>query len=136
MSELKDCPTCGEFFNYTGIRDVCAKCSAEEEKMYEIVYRFLRKRENRAANIERIVEATGVTETLLHKWVRKGRLQPTLFPNVGYPCDNCGKVTNTGKLCDNCKNQITNDLKTFDAALEFREAITQRDKGTYHTDRK
>ena len=64
-----------------------------EEKMYEEVYRFLRRRENRAATIERIVEVTGVTETLLHKWVRKGRLQPALFPNLGYPCDNCGKLT-------------------------------------------
>ena len=45
-----------------------------KKRMYEEVYRFLRRRENRAATIERIVEVTGVTEDLLHKWVRKGRL--------------------------------------------------------------
>lgn len=72
MGELKNCPTCGEFFNYTGLREVCNPCAMNEEKQYEIVYRFLRKRENRAATVERIVEATGVEESLLHKWVRKG----------------------------------------------------------------
>ncbi len=136
MAELRNCPTCGGFFNYTGIREVCAKCAMSEETIYEEVYRFLRRRENRAATIERIVEVTGVTETLLHKWVRKGRLQPALFPNLGYPCDNCGKLTNTGKLCVVCTATIKNDLKTFEAVQEFRDAVNANDKGTYHAGRK
>ncbi|MEK5040712.1 TIGR03826 family flagellar region protein [Sporosarcina sp. FSL K6-3457] len=136
MAELRDCPTCGEFFNYTGVRDVCGKCAMNEEKMYEEVFRFLRRRENRAATIERIVEVTGVTESLLHKWVRKGRLQPALFPNLGYPCDNCGKLTNKGKLCESCASNIQNDLATFEAVTEFRESIVEKDRATYLADRK
>ncbi|WP_186669060.1 TIGR03826 family flagellar region protein [Sporosarcina sp. BP05] len=136
MAELRDCPKCGGFFNYTGLRDVCAKCAGNEEKIYEEVYRFLRRRENRAATIERIVEVTGVTETLLHQWVRKGRLQPALFPNLGYPCDNCGKLTITGKLCVNCTADLKNDIKTFEAVQEFREAVNANEKATYHTDRR
>ncbi|MFS0575541.1 TIGR03826 family flagellar region protein [Sporosarcina sp. 179-K 3D1 HS] len=136
MAELRECPTCGEFFNYTGVRDVCAKCAMDEEKLYEVVYRFLRRRENRAATIERIVEATGVTESLLHKWVRKGRLQPALFPNLGYPCDNCGSLTNKGKLCDRCTADLKNELRTFEAAKEFREAVDRHNKGTYHAERR
>ncbi|MCG3089589.1 TIGR03826 family flagellar region protein [Sporosarcina cyprini] len=136
MAELRNCPACGEFFNYTGVRDVCAKCAMNEEKMYEEVYRFLRKRENRAATIERIVEATGVTESLLHKWVRKGRLQPALFPNLGYPCDNCGKLTTKGKLCDTCTADLKKELRTFDAAQEFREAVQNSDRATYLSDKR
>lgn len=136
MAELRDCPTCGEFFNYTGVREVCAKCSLDEEKIYEVVYRFLRRRENRAATVEQIVEATGVTESLLYKWVRKGRLQTALFPNLGYPCDNCGGLTSKGKLCESCTNTIQNDLKTFEAVKEFREAIEEQDRATYLSDRK
>jgi len=135
QAELKNCPTCGDFFNYTGIREVCGKCAQSEEKMYEEVYRFLRRRENRAANIDRIVEATGVTETLLHKWVRKGRLQPAMFPNLGYPCDNCGALTVSGKLCVACTEKIQTDLKQFEAAEEFREAIKENEKATFHLDR-
>jgi len=90
MAEVRNCPKCNEFFNYTGVREVCHKCAQSEEELYQIVYRFLRKRENRAATVERIVEATGAEEELLYRWVRKGRLQPAMFPNLGYPCDNCG----------------------------------------------
>ena len=71
MSELRNCPTCDEFFNYTGVREVCHKCAQKEEDMYQVVYRFLRKRENRAANVDRIVEATGVNKDILYKWVRE-----------------------------------------------------------------
>jgi len=107
-----------------------------EEKMYEEVYRFLRRRENRAATVERIVEETGVTESLLYKWVRKGRLQPAMFPNLGYPCDKCGKLTNKGKLCADCTETIQKDLETFDAVKEFREAIEEKDRATYLSDRR
>jgi flagellar operon protein (TIGR03826 family) len=135
MAELRDCPSCGEFFNYTGVRDVCGKCAMSEEKLYEEVYRFLRRRENRAATVERIVEETGVTETVLYKWVRKGRLQPAMFPNLGYPCDNCGRLTTKGKLCEICTAKIQNDLKKFEAVKEFRESIVEKDKATYLSDR-
>ncbi|WJY26133.1 TIGR03826 family flagellar region protein [Sporosarcina trichiuri] len=136
MAELRNCPSCGEFFNYTGVREVCHRCGMNEEKIYEEVYRFLRKRENRAATIERIVEMTDATESMLHKWVRKGRLQPAMFPNLGYPCDNCGALTTKGKLCDKCTADLKQDLKTFEAATEFREAIKQNDQATYLSSRK
>ncbi|MGG0644197.1 TIGR03826 family flagellar region protein [Sporosarcina gallistercoris] len=136
MADLRHCPSCGDFFNYTGVREVCGKCGMNEEQVYEEVYRFLRKRENRAATIERIVEMTEATESMLHKWVRKGRLQPAMFPNLGYPCDNCGKLTSKGKLCDTCTAEIKQELKVFEAATEFREAIQQKDQATYLSERK
>lgn len=134
MAQVKTCPSCGDLFNYTGIRDVCVKCAQGEEEIYQIVYRFLRKRENRAANVERIVEATGVDRDLLFKWVRKGRLQQAMFPNLGYPCDNCGHLTTTGKLCQRCQDELKQDLRTFEAAKEFRDSVKSRDRAVYHRD--
>lgn len=136
MAELRNCPSCDTFFNYTGIRDVCHSCGQKEEEMYQVVYRFLRKRENRAANVERIVEATGVDRELLYKWVRKGRLRPAVFPNLGYPCDNCGHITNAGKLCEKCRESIKSDLHTYEATKEFKAKIKRLEKSTYHIDRK
>lgn len=133
--EIRNCPTCGNFFNYTGVRDTCAACGQKEERIFEEVYRFLRRRENRAASIERIVEKTGVEESLLHKWVRRGRLQPAHFPNLGYPCDKCGKLTSSGKLCEPCQEELQNDLNQFEAAQEFRENIKNKDNSAYFTKR-
>ncbi|QOV10503.1 TIGR03826 family flagellar region protein [Viridibacillus arvi] len=134
MGELRSCPKCGDFYNYTGIREVCGKCAQEEEKMYEDVYRFLRKRDNRSATIEQIVDATGVEEDLLHKWVRKGRLQPAMFPNLGYPCDSCGALTTKGKLCNNCQTELKSELNKFEAAREFRESVEESERTTYYAD--
>ena len=136
MAELRNCPMCDEFFNYTGLREVCHKCALKEEDLYQVVYRFLRKRENRAANIDRIEEATGVERELLYKWVRKGKLHPAVFPNLGYPCDNCGHLTTSGKLCEACQGSLISDLRTFDAAKDFRDGIINQDRGTYLADKK
>ncbi len=136
QGEVRNCPTCDVFFNYTGLREVCAKCAQAEEKLYQEVYRFLRRRENRAASIERIVEATGVTAELLHKWVKIGRLQPTMFPNLGYPCDRCGGLTTKGKICNACSDAITSDLNQLQAAEEFREAIRDNQEATYHANKR
>ncbi|KFL43953.1 membrane protein [Lysinibacillus sp. BF-4] len=132
MAEVRSCPKCDAFFNYTGMRDVCAKCAQAEEDLYQVVYRFLRKRENRAATVERIVEVTGVEEATLYNWVRRGRLHTAMFPNLGYPCDQCGRLTSEGKICARCREELKQDLRTFDAAKQFREDVANRDKGTYH----
>ncbi len=136
MAELRNCPNCDSFFNYTGVRDVCHNCAQKEEELYQIVYRFLRKRENRAATVERIEEATGTDRELLYKWVRKGRLHPAIFPNLGYPCDNCGHLTNTGKLCERCQENLKSELRMFEAAKEFRDSLSIRERRTYHMDRR
>lgn len=136
MGELRNCPVCNAFFNYTALREVCHNCAQKEENLYQEVYRFLRKRENRAANVERIVEATGVELDLLYKWVRKGRLHPAMFPNLGYPCDNCGKITNLGKLCEKCQNELKSKLNTLEAAQEFRDQMQRQNHGTYFSGKK
>lgn len=131
QAELRNCPQCNGIFNYTGISDLCGQCAAKEQKIFEVVYRFLRRRENRTATIEQIVEATDVPEVLLHKWVRRGRLQPTMFPNLGYPCDNCEELTKTGKLCVSCMDTLQSDLRQLEAIKEFRDVIEQNEDSTY-----
>ena len=136
QGEVRNCPTCDGFFNYTGIREVCAKCAQDEEKLYQEVFRFLRRRENRAASIERIVEATGAKEENLHKWVRTGRLQTAMFPNLGYPCDKCGSLTSKGKLCAACSEEISSGLRQHDAAEEFRKSVKENQEATYHANQR
>lgn len=131
MAEVRNCSACNTLFNYTGIRDICQKCAAVEEEQYQMVYRFLRKRENRAATVERICEATGVSASLLYKWVRKNRLQQAMFPNLGYPCDQCGHLTYGAKLCENCSDTLKKEIKHLKAAEEFRASVKKSENGTY-----
>ncbi|WP_421381466.1 TIGR03826 family flagellar region protein [Bacillus salacetis] len=130
MSELLNCPKCNGLFIKSQFRDTCENCYREEEKKYEEVYQFLRKRENRAASIERVVEVTGVEEKLIHKWVRKGRLQTAHFPNMGYPCDKCGRIIPKGKLCERCTNELTTDLQRLASEEQFKN---KKKQATYYS---
>lgn len=130
--DLSNCPECGEIYIKSKFRDVCEKCWREEEAAYDTVYKFMRKRENRAATMLQVVEATGVTEALILKFIKNGKLQITQFPNLGYPCDKCGKIIRTGKLCEGCASEIMNDLKNFERDEEFKQKVNSH-KGTYFT---
>ncbi|WP_062108969.1 TIGR03826 family flagellar region protein [Bacillus niameyensis] len=128
--DIINCPTCGKIFMKNAVRDVCADCYRQEEADYDRVYQFLRKRENRAATIETVANSTGVEESLLYKWVRRGRLHTTQFPNLGYPCDQCGKIIKKGKLCDSCTSNIKNELEVFD---KEQERIENFKKSAYYS---
>ena len=69
MGELANCPRCGKIFAKTKFRDVCQNCFQEEEKLFEKVYEFIRRKENRTATIEQVIEATGVDEDIIYKYI-------------------------------------------------------------------
>lgn len=132
--DLLNCPNCGTLYIKNPVRDVCDQCFKAEEAAYDKVYKFLRIRENRAATIERVAVATEVEEALLHKWVRKGRLQTAQFPNMGYPCDKCGKIISKGKLCEGCATTFKQELGVFEMEQERQEEFH---KGkAYHSQEK
>ncbi|MCA1055291.1 hypothetical protein LCM10_09875 [Rossellomorea aquimaris] len=131
MSEVTNCPRCNALFMQNKFRDVCETCFKEDEKMYETVYRFLKMRENRAATMETIINQTGVDEELLYKWVKKGRIQTKLFPNLGYPCDRCAKIITRGKLCEGCTDEIKQDLQLHDANSDWKKKMSNQ--GAYYT---
>jgi flagellar operon protein (TIGR03826 family) len=129
MGELANCPRCGRLFVKHSIRDVCEQCYKEEEALFEKVYQFLRKRENRTATMAQVVEATGVSESLITKWIKIGRLQLVHFPNLGYPCESCGTMIREGQLCPKCRTKLQTQLKQFE---EEKQRQRQR-MATYYT---
>lgn len=129
--EFVNCPNCNEVFVKNNFRDVCPKCWEKEEKDFETVKNFLRKRENRAATIEQIVEQTGVDEKAIIKFVKKGRLQKTQFPNLGYPCERCGHIITKGLYCEKCISELRTELETFQKEEQRKKEILEREKRTY-----
>ncbi|HZG59670.1 MAG TPA: TIGR03826 family flagellar region protein [Anoxybacillus sp.] len=119
--KLENCPNCGRLFVRNQFRDICENCYREEEKEFEKVYNFLRKRENRLATIAQIVEATGVKESLLMKFIKTGRLKIAQFPNLGYPCDRCGALIREGKLCVNCSTDLNKQLEMLQKEEEMKK---------------
>ncbi|HZH62640.1 MAG TPA: TIGR03826 family flagellar region protein [Metabacillus sp.] len=124
MGELANCPKCNALFVQNQFRTVCEKCYKEEETAYEEVYKFLRKRENRKAQLDEVVEATDVSKELILKFIRQGRIQLINFPNLGYPCEKCGKTIREDRLCVDCKSNIHNQIHQ----MEQEKMISERNK--------
>ncbi|MGY0693525.1 TIGR03826 family flagellar region protein [Virgibacillus sp. FSP13] len=118
MAELANCSRCSAVF-VKNIRDICQDCYKEEEAAFQMVYSFLRKRENREATLTEIVDATGIEENLIIKFIKEKRLRTSQFPKLAYPCERCGKNITSGKLCEACSQEILQDL-------EEQEKLEQR----------
>ncbi|MBE4907058.1 hypothetical protein IMZ08_03175 [Bacillus luteolus] len=128
---LTNCPNCNALFVKTNLRDVCEACYKEEEKQFETVYQFIRKRENRTATMLQVVEATEVEEELILKFIRTGRLKLANFPNLGYPCQKCGTLIREGKLCGHCSSDIRSQLSELEKEQVRQREIKDRNKTTY-----
>ncbi|WP_096156596.1 TIGR03826 family flagellar region protein [Bacillus sp. FJAT-45066] len=135
MSNVENCPNCGAIFVKNAFREVCTECAKAEEKIFDEVYKFIRKRANRTATMEQVVEATGATESLLVKFIKKGRISLAQFPNLGYPCDRCGEFTRTGRLCVNCSSVIQTDLAQAEREDDRKKEALRASKTYYAVDR-
>ncbi|NNV07384.1 TIGR03826 family flagellar region protein [Geobacillus sp. C56-T2] len=129
---LENCPACGRLFVRSPFRDICPSCHEEEERQFQIVAQFLRRRENRLATMEQIVAATGVSEMLLTKFIKSGRLTLAQLPNLGYPCDRCGKLIREGRMCADCSKDLQGQLEMVKKEEEQKKQQAFR---TYYTDK-
>lgn len=136
MGDIRNCPTCNSLFVKTNLRDVCEACYKEEQKLFDKVYAFIRKSENRKATIDEIVEAMEVEEELIMKWIRNGKLRVSDFPNLGYPCDACGTLIQKGKICDQCATNLKKDLHKDETERRRIQELRKKDKATYFLDGK
>jgi transposase-like protein len=89
---------------------MCPECYAQEEVYEHKIGEFLR--EFGKASIERIHEATGVSEKIILRMLKSGRLQAEGLNMIGYPCDMCGISIFEGRLCSKCGSNFTKQVKT------------------------
>ena len=111
MAELLNCPNCGKVF-VKAMRSVCDECARAVEEKFDVVYKFIRKRENRRANMDELHEGTGVEKEFIIQFIREGRLHLSQFPNLAFPCEKCGTNIREGRLCEPCRREIQEGLKS------------------------
>lgn len=133
LGKLANCSRCDALFVQT-VRDICPKCYQEVEQEYEKCARFLRKRENRGANIHQVSEATEVSVKQITRFIKEGRISVDGNPNLGYPCEICGILIRTGNMCDACmkglKHEISQQLEV-DQRLEQEARARQAEAAVY-----
>ena len=132
MREVSNYPKCGALFTKTKFRDVCQACFVEEEKLFEEVYQFIRKKENRTATMEQVIEGTEVEEIMIIKFIKSGKLRIVQFPNLGYDCERCGIMIREGSLCEKCIETLKKDLGSYQKEVQRKQKEREKNR-TYYT---
>ena len=104
---LANCKECGKLFvqNPAG---VCPDCYRLIEEQESTVAAYLR--DNQRASITEVHEATGVSEKVILKMIKKGRIVGGV--TMEYPCESCGNPIAEGRVCAECGRRVLNQLKT------------------------
>lgn len=125
-NQLANCSDCGKLYVRT-IRDICPDCHAHIEKQYEAVHQYLRKQENRRANMTQVSEDTGVSVRQISKFIIQNRISLADFPNMGYPCQSCGGMSKDGTLCKACQKEKVDILQKLKSTDIPSSASTSRE---------
>ena len=77
------------------------------------------------------LKLTDVSEELLLKFIKSGRIQVKQFPNLGYPCDKCGAIIQTGKLCESCATELRKEIDLHEKEEQRKEELLKQNQRTY-----
>jgi hypothetical protein len=111
--ELASCPVCGQLY-MKGVIEMCPKCLAQEEKNERIVAEYVRT--HHRCTVEEVHEVTGIKENVIYRMIENGHLQEC--ENLYYPCEQCKKIINKGRLCKICMEFFLDQVKEMKAKEE------------------
>lgn len=132
--QIDYCPRCDQLFQKV-TRDICPKCMRELDKLYEIIYQFIRKKENREATIDDIATETNIDREDIIMIIRSGKFNLKQFPNLGYPCEseNCNELVTEGRLCPKCIAKIQDGLDREKRQKEKELRKKEEERKRYRT---
>lgn len=113
--DVRVCHGCKRMFQYIAGPILCPNCRQKEEEMFQTVRDYLR--ENPGANMYQVSQATKVSAALIEKFLREGRLQVSKDSPIALACEKCGRKITTGRLCSECKKEISNTLSDMKRGL-------------------
>jgi len=107
---VRNCRKCGKLFNHIAGMPICPECKEKLELKFQEVKKYIR--DNRTADMKEIAEACEVESGQIQQWIREDRLEITEDSPVKIPCENCGAMIRSGKYCEKCKREMTNNLQS------------------------
>lgn len=127
---VRNCRKCGRVFNYVMGPVICPRCRDEQEAIFQEVKKYVQ--EHKGADIMEVSEECDVEPSQIRQWIREERLQFADDSPIRIPCENCGAMIRSGRFCDKCKVEMTNDFKsvmgTNKAPEPVKKPMTSRDK--------
>ena len=107
---VRNCTRCGKLFNYVTGQPICMECRKNLEEKFKDVRHYIKRNPN--ANISEVAEANEVDIKQIRQWIREERLSFSSESAIGIECERCGKTIKTGRFCEECKKEVTGDLRS------------------------
>lgn len=107
---VRNCKKCGKLFNYVAGAPICPACKDGLEKKFQEVKKYVQ--DNKGVTIHDVVENCEVDSQQVRQWVREERLEFSGEGVTGITCEKCGVTIPTGRFCQKCKNEMTENLST------------------------
>lgn len=105
---VRNCRKCGKLFNYIAGAPVCPACKDALEKKFQEVKKYVQ--DNKGVTIHDVVESCEVDAQQVRQWVKEERLEFSDGGVTGITCEKCGATIATGRFCQKCKNEMTENL--------------------------
>lgn len=104
--------------------DSCPACRRLDAEDFERIRKYLREHEG--ATAEEVSAATDVSLQRILGYLREGRLIERI--NASYPCDMCGAVIHSGRLCDACRQALGHEVHqvAVDLAASLKDNASLR----------
>lgn len=106
--EVIGCKGCKRLFNYMSGPKLCPECLKALEEKFQEVKEYLNKHPN--SSMDQVSKETECSVKQIKEWVREERLILSSALDSGITCDQCGTPICSGRFCDKCKSDITNNL--------------------------
>ncbi|SES85513.1 hypothetical protein SAMN05660297_00735 [Natronincola peptidivorans] len=102
--KLMNCPRCGRLIKDEGDGEIlCSKCALQQGDPYKKVRDYIYA--HQGATIMDVATATGISETLILKYLKEGRLSLLETKSMLNHCEKCGVVIEKGYICGSCMKE-------------------------------
>lgn len=117
----KVCVECGGVMIFKGVGEYCCeKCGTVEYDDYGKVRMYIEK--NPGANAAQVEENTGVTQKIIRRLLKDGRIEVAEGSKSFLRCEVCGKDIRSGQFCPECEKKVHNRIEEHQRALNQKKA--------------
>lgn len=112
----KICTQCGGVMVFKGVGEYhCEECRAVDYDDYGKVRLYIE--EHPGANAAQVEEKTGVTQKIIRRLLKDGRIEVAEGSKSFLRCEVCGKSIRSGEFCPECETKVHQRMESQQRAL-------------------
>lgn len=107
---LSNCVVCGKIYMKAS-KPVCPDCVHKELETVKRIREYLKPKERRHSPIAQIAKELDISIAYIEYLIREKYFDVTRYPNMMYPCKNCGAPISAGQYCTSCLEELQKEIQ-------------------------